>query len=563
MSLIKTITVNNRVATYHQRGGPIVCDNTGYTIKFIFSDEWSAHTQKTARFVWGGGFVDVTFSGDECPVPPVTGAQLLRVGVYAGDVKTTTDAVIPCLPSIKSSNDSPRPEQVEQYRDRAEAAAARAEEAAATAAQEAAAGVAADLGAVLYTQQKLTETQKAQARDNIGAADISEVNAVVQTISGLADVDLGGNLFDKNAATIGVYCKYSSGEELARAKSFATDFIPVEKGKTYASIGEKSYFGNNCSQPACFNANKEFIGYLGYIDGTTTFIDDSNPVAATYYFTVSSDIFQHMGSGATVDDVAYVRVNYLASAIDTFMVVEGNTYPTEYKPYGTKVRIKQEAIPNVLTGKKISLNGDSICKGSGYEGGYGKIIADRNGMMYQNIAVAGGTIMRNPDNPQKHCISETISNMDADADYIILEGGVNDAGLSHALGTITEGFTATLDTTTYAGAFENMLKQAILRFPGKKIGFVIVHKMTSGFLSTDDFGTEETYYTIAKKCCHKWGVPYIDLNATTPLSRYIPELRDAYTMPHATLEQGDGWHPNEEGYKKYYCDKIEAWMKSL
>ena len=35
------------------------------------------------------------------------------------------------------------------------------------------------------------------------------------------------------------------------------------------------------------------------------------------------------------------------------------------------------------------------------------------------------------------------------------------------------------------------------------------------------------------------------------------QLLDDYTA------NGDGWHPNELGYTKYYCDKIEAWLKTL
>lgn len=45
---------------------------------------------------------------------------------------------------------------------------------------------------------------------------------------------------------------------------------------------------------------------------------------------------------------------------------------------------------NPLWGKKISCNGDSICEGVGYEGGYAKIIAERNNMQWQNIGIGDG-----------------------------------------------------------------------------------------------------------------------------------------------------------------------------
>lgn len=207
---------------------------------------------------------------------------------------------------------------------------------------------------------------------------------------------------------------------------------------------------------------------------------------------------------------------------------------------------------NPLSGKILSVNGDSICEGVGYDGGYAGIIGTENGMTVQNIGVSGGTITPIGDN---HTISTTISSMRSDADYIILEGGINDAIAEITLGSISNGYSATLDTSTYAGAFENMLKSAIARFPGKKIGYIFVHKVQSGYLSTDG---ANSYYGIAKMCCEKWGVPYLDLNTLVPPLGMIDALKTAYTA-----NGGDGLHPNEDGYRLFYVPKITAWMKTL
>lgn len=214
---------------------------------------------------------------------------------------------------------------------------------------------------------------------------------------------------------------------------------------------------------------------------------------------------------------------------------------------------------NPLYGKSISFNGDSICSGAennGTLGGYGKIIADRNSMSYQNIAVGGAVItaeLYSSSGNALPCISRTISNMDETADYAIVEGGINDSAFDAPMGAIIDGFSGELDETTYCGAFENMLKQLILRFPGKKIGYIAVHTNGDGFASGDD----TNYYAMAKKCCEKWGVPFCDLNNTVPPLGRIPALRTAYTV------NGDGVHPTDEGYRKLYCDKIEAWLKTL
>jgi lysophospholipase L1-like esterase len=219
---------------------------------------------------------------------------------------------------------------------------------------------------------------------------------------------------------------------------------------------------------------------------------------------------------------------------------------------------------NPLYGKKLSVNGDSICAGAGFPGGYASIIGEKYGMTVQNIAVGGATITggtTSSSGVNKHWICRTIENMDSDADYILLEGGVNDASLNIPLGLISANCYDSLDDTTFYGAFESMLRQAMSRFAGKKLGYIAVHQMTGNYRASNT--PETSYYWGAKKCCEKYGVPFLDLNISTPPFAYLKDgsslahLRTTYT------KDGDGWHPNEEGYKKYYCDKIVAWLKTL
>ena len=227
---------------------------------------------------------------------------------------------------------------------------------------------------------------------------------------------------------------------------------------------------------------------------------------------------------------------------------------------------------NVLKGKKLVINGDSVCQGFDEHGCFGQYIAERNEMRYQNIAIGGATVakgtMRFSQSQQKevarHWICATIDQMDADADYVLVDGGVNDASVdvSVPLGSISDGYSAELDETTFYGAFESMLRQLTIRFAGKKIGYIALHKMTDGYRSDRP---APNYYHAAKECCEKWGVPFLDLNTTVPPFRYfeadgLPEL---YALRLKYTKDGDGWHPSKEGYLKYYCDKIEAWMKTL
>ena len=129
------IIVNNKIATYQKRDGDIVCGNkydeekqSGYQIKFTFDDEWNAYENKTARFIFGGHFHDVEFTGDTCPVPVLKGVTFCKVGVYAGDLCTTTSATIGCKTSILCKSATPSVENDKYYANEARKYAEEAKE---------------------------------------------------------------------------------------------------------------------------------------------------------------------------------------------------------------------------------------------------------------------------------------------------------------------------------------------------------------------------------------------------------------------------------------------------
>ena len=101
---------------------------------------------------------------------------------------------------------------------------------------------------------------------------------------------------------------------------------------------------------------------------------------------------------------------------------------------------------NPLKGKIAAFTGDSLCAGAGYTGGYAGIIGTDYEMTVQNIGTSEGTIVRYQS---YFCISESIANLRSDADFVLLEGGGNDAWYGTQvipLGTLSSGYSATLDT---------------------------------------------------------------------------------------------------------------------
>lgn len=105
------VTVRKKIATADNK--EFVCSNSGYTVKFDFDEEWDEHSLKTARFVWNGKYEEVVFEGDTCSVPVIDKADSLVVGVYAGNLRTTTPALFKCKRSVLSGS----PEHAEPTED--------------------------------------------------------------------------------------------------------------------------------------------------------------------------------------------------------------------------------------------------------------------------------------------------------------------------------------------------------------------------------------------------------------------------------------------------------------
>lgn len=80
---------------------PLVCGNSGYSIEFAFDAEWAEYRTKTARFIFDDKtYTDVIFEGTTCPVPILKNTLEVIVGVYAGNLRTTTPAYLSARRSI-------------------------------------------------------------------------------------------------------------------------------------------------------------------------------------------------------------------------------------------------------------------------------------------------------------------------------------------------------------------------------------------------------------------------------------------------------------------------------
>ena len=97
----------------------IVCGNSGYFVEFDFDEEWEGQEARTARFAYvrrgAVQYQDRVFTGNRVEVPVLTSVAQVRVGVFAGNLCTTTPAVVPCEYSIRCNTGAPEDPTPDQY----------------------------------------------------------------------------------------------------------------------------------------------------------------------------------------------------------------------------------------------------------------------------------------------------------------------------------------------------------------------------------------------------------------------------------------------------------------
>ncbi len=99
------ISVRDRIA-WQTNKTEYICGNGDFVVNFTFDKEWDKRETKTARFINGDEYVDVSFIGNQCPVPVIYGASTITVGVYAGNLQTT-GASVKCKRSILTDKGMP------------------------------------------------------------------------------------------------------------------------------------------------------------------------------------------------------------------------------------------------------------------------------------------------------------------------------------------------------------------------------------------------------------------------------------------------------------------------
>ena len=239
-----------------------------------------------------------------------------------------------------------------------------------------------------------------------------------------------------------------------------------------------------------------------------------------------------------------------------------------------------EFIKKPLFEKRVVFDGDSICQGCPKEDRtpWANIIGERNSMQWKNYGVGGGTVTAEvyveSTGAARHWVSRCIDRIKAEnpeLDYLILEGGTNDADLfknepCRLGGFAPEDFSGNYDDTTFTGALESLFFKAISYYPLAKIGYIVAPKMVGVDGSYIPAARRRRYFDRAVEICKKWGIPCLDLWENCQLN---PALK-CYFDPSVTVAENiaagraymDGQHLTAVGYE-FVSTAIESWMRSL
>lgn len=327
-------------------------------------------------------------------------------------------------------------------------------------------------------------------------------------------------------------------------------YVYYDKNKNYLS-----FTNANSNRPFTTPANAYYMMFgLSVAYGTTY----NNDVSINY---PSTETTYHAYNGITLPIAEKNNIITLVG-VNNIYSDSNNTEVVFKEPIDNAIddRTKQ-LIYSQFFGKKIAYNGDSICAGSGnFLGGYAKMIAELTGGKYFNNAIHGGHLAVYSD---RHIVCETVSEMPDDADLICFEGGINDYWNNCVIGSLTSGYTDTIDTTTLMGALESIFRQAIAKWVGKPICFIIVHKVRGTDTTPNSNGDTFTdFHDAIIEACNKYSIPYLDMFLDSGMNCNIQTIAENYTIASSSGQWGvDGCHPTENGYKVYYISKILEFFK--
>lgn len=211
---------------------------------------------------------------------------------------------------------------------------------------------------------------------------------------------------------------------------------------------------------------------------------------------------------------------------------------------------------NPYKGKTIVAFGDSIIAGWGWKEGTGIVQPLKEKYpdgTWINNAESGANIAIS-NNPAHTPIISQIRSYIGQPDAIIFDGGVNDLNNNIAMGNISDSYDSNYDTTTICGAMESALQYVMDTFPLAVKLYIIPHSFSKN-------NYVDSVHEKMIEICKKWNMPYLDMRKCAQIAM-TSKNKSKYTR-NANTGVGDGVHPTETWYRKFYAPLVDQRLRDL
>lgn len=217
-----------------------------------------------------------------------------------------------------------------------------------------------------------------------------------------------------------------------------------------------------------------------------------------------------------------------------------------------------------LKGKTINFLGDSITEGVGTSSAdkiYLNLLAEEAELKEaRNYGISGTRIAHQEPVDWGEAFSVRYTQMDDDADIIVVFGGTNDYG--HGKAPMGEFNDRTINT--FYGACHVLLEGLIKKYPKSEIVFMTpLHRIfEENSEEKKNHGIEylaavnplKKYVEAIKEVCHYYAIPVLDLYSVSGIQPNVDILKETYCP--------DGLHPNDTGHVKIK-DRLMGFLKAL
>ena len=240
---------------------------------------------------------------------------------------------------------------------------------------------------------------------------------------------------------------------------------------------------------------------------------------------------------------------------------DGKTY------YVSDYRKKLNTVANPK-GTIISF-GDSIAKGTGsHWWTHTDMFADKyNFKTMDHKYTTSGSFISAAKAKEDHLCDMVTSTIKKGADYsyIFLEGGRNDYYYGMKIGSVTPNGTTKFNKNTVCGSLETAFYHLKRYAPKSRVVFVLIHDCDNTSHIYNDAGYTFTDYANAiVATCKKYHVGVANVFANSGFNTGNKKLCYNCTFHYnGVYPDGDGVHPTEAAYQKYYLPQVEKAIKGL